>query len=76
MFPPKDKQMANKCMKRCSMSLIIREMQIKTIMHLQMQIKTTTMTSCWSEWPSSDVQTVNAGEGVEEKKPSCMLVGM
>ena len=51
-------------------------MQIKAIMHLQMQIKTTTMTSCWSEWPSSDVQTVNAGEGVEEKKPSCMLVGM
>ena len=68
--------MTSRRMKRCSTSQIIREMQIKAIMHLQMQIKTTTMTSCWSEWPSSDVQTVNAGEGVEEKKPSCMLVGM
>ena len=62
-------------MKRCSMSLIIREMQIKAIMHLQMQIKTTTMTSCWSEWPSSDVQTVNAGEGVEQREHSCTVGG-
>ena len=62
-------------MKRCSMSLIIREMQIKAIMHLQMQIKTTTMTSCWSEWPSSDVQTVNAGEGVEKRELSYTVGG-
>ena len=66
-FFKEDIQMANKHIKTCSISLIIREMQIKTAMRYHLILVRMIIIK--------NLQTINAEEGVEKRELPC-TVGM
>ena len=67
LFSKEDSQIARKYMKKCSTSLIVREMQIKTTMSYQLTPVRMVI--------FKNLQTVNAGDGVEKRGPSCTIGG-
>ena len=60
-------QLANKHMKKCSTSLIIREMLIRTTMRYHFTPARMSI--------NKKIYKLNAGEGVEEREPSCTVGG-
>ena len=62
-YSKEDIQIANKHMKECSTLLIIREFQIKTTMRYHLTLVRPAIIK--------NLQTINAGEGVEKRVPYC-----
>ena len=66
-FSKEDIHMANKHMERCSISLIIREMQIKTTVRYHLMLVRMAAIK--------NLQTINAGEGAEKMEHSYTVGG-
>ena len=66
-FSKEDIQMVKRHMKGCSTLLIIREMRIKTTVRCHLiPVRMAII---------KNLQTINAGEGVEKREPSCTVGG-